>query len=507
MAIVLLCVEAIFALWLRFKTNSLLWLDEAQTVNIAKAPLSQIPHLLRLDGAPPLYYLLLHLWMQLFGTSDVAVRSLSGILSIAAVVVTYYVVRPIWGKEAGLIAAALLGASPFATYYATETRMYALVMLLVALGIGALRWLYETPSIARLFVLALVFAALLYTQYWSFYLLAILGLWFVVAWWRGGSTGDRRPASYVLGAMVAAGVAFLPWLPTFRFQSAHTGTPWGSPPNFFTAIVAVFHFHANQALQVPLSDLRQRGMEVVFIVLFVVALFGRPTPERQWRFSWRPQTKGRMLAWVVFGTLVLGVLVSHFTNNAYAPRYGSVVYVPLMAFMAVGILFFRPAWFRLLLTALLVVGFLVGGFIESTTQRSQAGQVAAVLRANASPGDVALYCPDELGPTVLRVLPAGTVHNIGFPRFSSPEIVDWIDYAKLLNSTSISGFIDRTDALAGANHVWLVWSPGYGASGPVCTQLVQALKAQPQWTSKVWVDPKPATYFQSMQVIEFSKSP
>jgi mannosyltransferase len=374
-------------------------------------------------------------------------------------------------------------------------------------GMGALRRLYERPSIGRLCALSLVFAALLYTQYWSFYLLAIVGVWFVVAWGRGRGTGDRRPAGYVLGAMAAAGVAFLPWLPTFRFQSSHTGTPWGSPPNFFTAVVAVFHFHANQALQVPLSDLRQRGMEIVFIVLFVVALFGQPTPVRQWRLTWIPQAKGRLLAWVIFGTLVLGVMVSHFTNNAYAPRYGSVVYVPLMAFMAVGILFFRPAWSRLVLTALLVIGFLVGGFLESTTQRSQAGQVAATLKAHASPGDVAIYCPDELGPTVLRVLPAGTVHNIGFPRFASPQIVDWIDYAKKLNSTSISGFIDRADVLAGSHHVWLVWSPGYGASGPVCTQLVQSLEAQPRWSPTIWVAPQPSTYFQSMQVVEFAKRP
>ena len=55
-----------------------MWLDEALTVNIAKAPLHLIPHLLRADGAPPLYYLLLHFWMKVFGTSDLGARSLSG---------------------------------------------------------------------------------------------------------------------------------------------------------------------------------------------------------------------------------------------------------------------------------------------------------------------------------------------------------------------------------------------------------------------------------------------
>ena len=42
------------ALVLRFWTPSALWLDEALTVDIARAPLHEIPVLLRDDGAPPL---------------------------------------------------------------------------------------------------------------------------------------------------------------------------------------------------------------------------------------------------------------------------------------------------------------------------------------------------------------------------------------------------------------------------------------------------------------------
>ena len=43
-------------------TRSALWLDEALTVNIARLPLSQLQDALKHDGAPPLYYVLLHFW-------------------------------------------------------------------------------------------------------------------------------------------------------------------------------------------------------------------------------------------------------------------------------------------------------------------------------------------------------------------------------------------------------------------------------------------------------------
>src|ERR1700677_2484523 len=68
---------------LRFWTPSALWLDEAISVNIAKLPLRQIPQALSHDGAPPLYYVVLHYWMLIFGQGDVAVRALSGVVSVA----------------------------------------------------------------------------------------------------------------------------------------------------------------------------------------------------------------------------------------------------------------------------------------------------------------------------------------------------------------------------------------------------------------------------------------
>src|SRR5690606_36341602 len=62
---------------LRFIASSPLWLDEALSVNIARLPLGEIPEALRHDGHPPLYYVLLHGWMELFGEGNRAVRAFS----------------------------------------------------------------------------------------------------------------------------------------------------------------------------------------------------------------------------------------------------------------------------------------------------------------------------------------------------------------------------------------------------------------------------------------------
>ena len=46
------------------------WIDEGLSVGIADRPLDDIPGVLRQDGSPPLYYLLLSLWMDVFGSSE-----------------------------------------------------------------------------------------------------------------------------------------------------------------------------------------------------------------------------------------------------------------------------------------------------------------------------------------------------------------------------------------------------------------------------------------------------
>jgi mannosyltransferase len=74
-------VSSVLGVVLRLMPRSALWLDEALSVNIASLPLGDIPSALERDGHPPLYYFLLHFWLEL-GSSDWWVRTLSAIVSV-----------------------------------------------------------------------------------------------------------------------------------------------------------------------------------------------------------------------------------------------------------------------------------------------------------------------------------------------------------------------------------------------------------------------------------------
>src|SRR5256886_13647238 len=144
---------------LRFSARSDLWLDEALTVNVARLPLPRLPEALRHDGAPPLYYVLLHGWMRLFGTSDFAVRSLSSICSVASLPLAWMAGRRVGGRTAAVGTLVVVASSPFAIRYGTEARMYALVGLLVLVGFLALSKALQKPTAGRLAAIGLVTAA------------------------------------------------------------------------------------------------------------------------------------------------------------------------------------------------------------------------------------------------------------------------------------------------------------------------------------------------------------
>ena len=247
-AVVLVCVIGAV---LRFDTASHLWLDEALTVEIARRPLPGLFAALRHDGSPPLYYLLLHYWIKVFGTGDVAVRALSGVLSIATLPLAWLAGRrvgeyaaqtralaPRTAHRAGIATVIFFATSPYAIRYGSETRMYSLVVLLVlAFGLALMRAL-ERPGRMSWALLTLATAALAYTHYWTFLL---LGSTAIGLWWRARRRpSDRSRHLRALAAMVAASVLFLPWLPTFAFQMLHTGTPWAPPVHAQVLLDTVF---------------------------------------------------------------------------------------------------------------------------------------------------------------------------------------------------------------------------------------------------------------------------
>lgn len=479
------------AVALRFLTKSDLWLDEALTVNVAKLPLSGLEDALKRDGAPPLYYVLLHFWIRIFGSGDVAVRAMSGVLGVIMLPLAYLAGRRLGGGDpdrarwAGWAALLLVAASPYAIRYSTEARMYMLTMVLVLLGYLAVWRAVQRPTLFPLAAIALVTAALLYTQYWAFFLVGAFGatqLW--VVWRNRGES--RRAALFILGALAVGCLLFVPWLPAFLYQMKHTGTPWDTPTSPPTnAALGMIDFAGGRMIE---------GWTLVLplVLLALLALVGRSRDRRYIELDLHTVPGVRWEWFIGAATLVGGLTLSFVAGTGFQSRYAAVMY-PLFALaVALGITVLGDRRIRYgLLVFIVAIGF-IGGVRNVITNRTQASQVTDKITAGAKRGDVVAYCPDQLGPDVSRLLPARLgLEQVAFPNLQSPKFVDWVDYADRNAKASVDEFSQRLLQSGTGRTIWFVSSPNYRTFGGKCEQ-IQALlaAARPHNESLVFPDDK-----------------
>jgi uncharacterized membrane protein len=509
---VVVVVVVVAGIVLRFLTHSALWLDEALTVDRARLPVSQIAESVKHDGAPPLYYYLLHFWMRIFGQSDFATRSLSGVIGVITLPVAWLAGNRLGGRVVAWTTLVLLASAPFAVYYSTEARMYGLVILFTGCGFLALHRSLQEPRPGNLIAVAVVTAALLYTQYWALYLVGVVGLWLLVSAFlaRRRDPADphwKRQRSALVAVAVGC-VLFVPWLPIFVYQSRYTGTPWAAPPNFAAVINAVTGFTANQGSQSTAGTDQGRLLALVYFAMFALALFGIGRSGRIIELDLRTRPRARGLSIAVAGTLFAAITGGILTSSAFAPRYAAVVFLPLILLVALGTITFLDQRVRLVVVAIAVVAGLIGSVQNVNTQRTQAPRVAAVINAQAKPGDIIAFCPDQLGPDVYRVIDRPSRFSmVTFPRGTGPQFVDWVNYSNVVHAASAVAFADKlvAEADAGGGHrIWLVWQPGYQTYGVKCEQLASTLLEQPHFGGHNWVTNSPAHYYEPMNLTEYA---
>jgi hypothetical protein len=483
---------------LRFWTKSHLWLDEALSVDIARLPLGDIPNALRHDGHPPLYYFLLHEWMALFGEGDTAVRSLSGVLAVLALPLAWLAGRRVGGRVTAWAFVALLALSPFAIRYGTETRMYSLVMVLVLAGYLLVATALERPTPVRLAGITVVTGALLLSHYWALWLVAAT---LVVLAWRArkGSGADRRQTVRVLAAVVVGGLFLLPWLNVMRDQAAHTGTPWASPVRPTTLVTTTLQDFGG-------GDYAE-GLLLGWTLgaLFAIGLMARAIDEHRIEIDVRTTPLVRREAMVVGLTAAIATIAGYVTGTTFATRYAAMLFPLFLLVAAVGVTrFIGVAARSVLVIALLALGF-VGGVHNVITDRTQAGKIAEAIRAEAQPGDVVLICPDQLGPSVHRLLPPSLgLTQLSYPTLTDPSFVDWRDYAERNRVADPVAITDAAIALAGSAHsVWLVDDGSYKTFAGQCEAVETALGAR-LGAGRVLVVDDGETYFEHASLLQFA---
>jgi mannosyltransferase len=353
--------------------------DEVTSAEVASRSVAQILGVIpNIDAVFGPYYLFLHFWTALAGTSEVALRLPSILAMAGAVTVTAELGRRLLTPAAGLIAGTLLCLLPNTSRYAAEARPYAFACFFAALALLLL--IRAVPRSGR--------------RPWIWYGLSVLllGLSHLIAL----TTLAAHAAYLAVHARrhlrtwaVTAGAAILPVLPI-----AYLGTTQEDTQLHWVAPITL-----GRIRDMPAEITGSREVAWLLIGLAVLAV-------------WRPARRLVPIAAYAVVPLVTVAVVSALISPMWVARYLLIVLTPVALLAAVALLGGPPRWvIARAVAVILLLGFAaVPG--ERAVRRPTAKNgpdyraIAQIIGADVRPGDIVVY-PDRN-----RAIRAGTAYYL-----------------------------------------------------------------------------------------------
>ncbi len=382
------------------------WIDEGLSVGISSHPFFDIPGVLRQDGSPPLYYLVLSLWMDVFGVGEARTHALSIAFSVAMVPAAFMFGRALFGMRAAWYAALLAAINPFLTYYAQETRMYALVALLSVVVSGTFVMAFVQRRRAWLPVFGVALAALMYSHNWGLFF--AIGTGAAVLALLPGEPNRRALLRDALLAYGGVALVYLPWVPSLLFQARHTGAPWSEAPLTKDALAGIT------------SVLGGAAPAMAFGLITVSGLAGLMVTPRL-----RGPKARAVLALLTMGAVALALAwAMSQVSPAWATRYLSILLGPLVLLGAGGL---SRAGNLGIVTMVVLALLWAHPRTRALETKSNAHTASVLVRDRLAPGDLVVAVHPEQGPLMHLYLPKGLRWANAMGPVSDPRVMDWRD--------------------------------------------------------------------------------
>ena len=303
-----------------------LWLDEAYTVDYMAYAGNSLLEVLRMslpDQNPPLYYVLLHYWMWLFGDSEVSVRLPSVLFGILSVGLIYKVGYTLFDKQTGLIASLILALSAYQVHYAQEARTYSMTVFWGLTSFYLFLRFFEGRDYRVLAGYVLSNAALMYSHYYGLFLVAAQAL-FVLGYYVFRRREDEAPAlrtwAWAAGAMT---VLYIPGFFYLAYSLSHSeNSNWIETPGLSTLYSSFLEYAGAPNL----------GSSELLAVLILFALVGVGVLAKK---GGERAALSLLSLWLIV-PIALPFVLSQVLDPLYHPRYAIAALPALYLLVAVG---------------------------------------------------------------------------------------------------------------------------------------------------------------------------
>jgi mannosyltransferase len=442
-----------------------LWRDEAYTKDAITRSLGHLFAMLNhQDAVHGAYYVILHFFAEVFGTSAAALRFPSLCAMAVATAFTAAIGRRAarmagspWPDATGLIAGLVFATAPYMTYYAQMARPYAFVtmcatiasyLLLRAIDNGSVKW-WVWYAVAVAFTgLFNTFGLLILPAHALTVLAAVLTAGPVAG--PGGRAWLRRTAvPWLIAGVLAVAVLVPLLLISFREREQ---IAWLTKPDLTTVKTLVSDFAGSRLLVLPMALLAIGGVAAGVI-------------DARFR---RMSAAALALPWLVLPPVVL--LAVSLEKPVYDTRYVEFCLPALALLVAAGITGLArviagtvpgrvgplsrdaAAWVPSGLIMLVLLAMLVSpqhAIRQSSARPDNLRLASQIVAKYEQPGDVVFYLPNDM-----HVL--GTGYPAPFEKLRDIALAESPIQSATLTGTELTNPAELASRFTNVRRVWMV---------------------------------------------------
>ncbi|NDV24273.1 glycosyltransferase family 39 protein [Desulfovibrio sp. JC022] len=369
-----------------------LWIDEGQTVAYATKSFAEIIKYCARDVHPPLYLFIMHIWTEIFGISETALRMISAIFGVLAVYLTYKVGRRLMNRNGALLGALFLAVSYMGINFSQEARSYTMLLCAILMACHGLLKFIEKQNRFNFAYYAVAVSLMLYTHTFTVFIILFHQIYYVVDW--AGRPGGRfkRFVNWV-GVNVGALVLFGPWMYfLLRQVLAKLGGEgpgsWVMVPDHITAWRTFIQL-AGGVLPLAVAGLVLLGFAAIKLIPPLRARFSVP-------LEIPAETRSVLFLTLWFlGAVFTPFAVSLVLSPIYVERYAIQFLPGFCLFLGLIISGFAPVFLRSAVVGMFLAATAHGLWLYYTTyDKEQWREVTQFIAENIKPGEaVVLSAP------------------------------------------------------------------------------------------------------------------